>query len=62
MFALCTACSSACGSQTTDFTFVDTDSQKSPEHYQYSVIQAGDNYNFKFDKSPADNSSKLKAG
>ena len=46
----------------TEFTFVDAEPRKSPESYQYSVIQAGDNYNFKFHRSPVDNATKLRAG
>ncbi len=32
------------------------------ENYQYSVIQAGDNYNFKFKKNITNKSTKLKVG
>lgn len=32
------------------------------ESYQYSVIQTGENYTFKFNKSPDDDAGKLKAG
>jgi hypothetical protein len=39
-----------CCAQTTEFTFVDNDTKSSPQRYQYSVIQAGDN--FKFDTVP----------
>lgn len=51
-----------CCAQTTEFTFVDNDAQSSPQSYQYSVIQAGDNFNFKFDTVPEDNTTKLQAG
>ncbi|WP_428353273.1 hypothetical protein [Methyloprofundus sp.] len=62
MFILSTACHSAFSLANTEFTFVDTFSTNVPESYQYSVIQAGDNYNFKFTSSPIDNATKLKAG
>ena len=61
MLALSMVCSAAMSSQNTEFVFVDT-SQKSSVNYQYTVIQAGDNYNFKFHQSPPDNTSKLRAG
>ena len=62
IFALGMACSPAMSAQNTEFVFVDVASQGSSESYQYSVIQAGDNYNFKFHSSPGDNSGKLRAG
>lgn len=46
----------------TEFTFVDTAAENKPTQYQYSIVQAGDNYNFKFAVAPADNLTKLKAG
>ena len=52
----------ALSAQDTEFTFVDTDNKKSPQSYQYSVVQAGDNYNFNFNTVPTDNTTKLKAG
>ncbi len=62
LFILSTVYCSAVSAQSTEYTFVDSDNKKSPKSYQYSVVQTGDNYNFKFDTSPADNKSKLKAG
>jgi len=61
LFALCAASFSAQSVQNTEFTFEDTDTQNSPQSYQYSIVQAGDNYNFKFDTAPVDNVTKLKA-
>lgn len=46
----------------TEFTFVDTATENKPIQYPYSIVQAGDNYNFKFAASPPDNITKLKAG
>ena len=62
IFALIIASNSAFSLAMTEFTFVDTETRKSPESYQYSVIQAVDNYNFKFHRSPVDNATKLRAG
>ena len=52
----------ALNTQQTEFTFVDNEIQSSPISYQYTVVQAGDNYNFKFNTAPMDNTTKLKAG
>lgn len=52
----------AMGAENRQFTFVDEETQNSPISYKYSIVQAGDNYNFKFATAPTENSSKLKAG
>ncbi len=47
-----------CSAQNSEFTFIDDEAQ----NYRYTVVQAGDNYNFKFDTAPLENTTKLKAG
>ncbi len=56
-FFIVTIYCSAISAKNNEFNFV-TDK----ESYQYSVIQAGDNYNFKFKKNLVDEAIKLKAG
>ena len=49
---------SYCSAQNSEFTFIDDEAQ----NYRYTVVQAGDNYNFKFETAPVENTTKLKAG
>ncbi|RLA25817.1 MAG: hypothetical protein DRQ62_01455 [Gammaproteobacteria bacterium] len=48
--------------QNTEFTFVDNETENSPQSYQYTLVQAGDNYNFKFETAPTETIVKLRAG
>ncbi len=48
---------SATGAQKTEFESIMDDTL-----FQYSVVQTGENYTFKFKKSPVDNIQKIKAG
>lgn len=48
---------SAISANTTVFEFVSAE-----ESYPYSVVKTGENYNFKFNKKPVDDMTKLKAG
>jgi hypothetical protein len=57
MFVFCIANSSTLSAINTEFIFV-TDN----ENFQYSVVQSGDNYNFKFVKNLEGDSTRLKAG
>lgn len=57
LFALSALYCSAISATNTKFTF-----QTDSESYLYSVIQAGENYNFKFEKPLENNTLKLKAG
>ena len=52
----------AVNTQNAEFTFVDNAAKDSPVNFQYTVVQAGDNYNFNFNIVPTDNTTKLKAG
>lgn len=48
---------SVISAKNTEYTFNDSE-----QSYQYTVIQTGENYTFKFDKNPEDRVKKLKAG
>lgn len=56
-YILCLFYCSAVSANKTEFNYMAAD-----ESYQYSVIQTGENYTFKFNRSPRDDEGKLKAG